>query len=182
MNKNAGLLLLLFVVNFLYATGLSQEKAGGKELTVQVRVLKADLTGHKLRLSWKIANESAKAVYVYATFLHGPPAGYETSDKGVLVVNTSMMRKSPVGVNFYPKAEFLELAPGRSLKGSLRDAALPDSILKPLPKAVMLNIAYGEDIAQVKEQLRVTRSTDQHPANPIVEWQILAHSEMFALR
>lgn len=182
MNKNAGLLLLLFVVNFLHANCLSQEKAGGEKLTVQVRVLKANLTGHKLRLSWKIANDSAKAVYVYATFLHGPAAAYETSDKDVLVVNTSLLRKSPVGVNFYPKAEFLELSPGKSLKGVLRDAGLPDSMLKPFPKAVILNIAYGGDIAAVKEQLRAARSSDQHPANPIVEWQTLAHSEMVVLR
>jgi hypothetical protein len=182
MNKSVGLLLLLFVVNFLQTDGLSQEKAAGEKLMVQVRVLKAGLTGHKLALSWKIANDSAKTVYVYATFLHGPAAAYESSDKDTLVVNTSLTRKSPMGVNFYPKAEFLELAPGKSLKGTLRDAELPDSILKPKPKAVILNIAYGENIADVREQLRVAHSSDQHPANPIVEWQTVAHSEMFALR
>jgi hypothetical protein len=182
MNKSAGLLLLTFVVGFLQANGFSQGKVESETPLVQVRVLKAGLEGHKLRLSWKITNNSAKTVYVYASFLHGPAAAYETNDKDVLAVNTSLTRKSPVGVNFYPKAEFLELAPGKSLSGTLRDAELPDSVLNPKPKAVTLNIAYGKDIAELKEQLRVARSSGQHPANPIVDWQTVAHSEMFALR
>ncbi len=96
-------------------------------------------------------------------------------------MNTSLMHKAPVGVNFYPEAQFLKLAPGKSIRGTLRDAELPDSVVKAGPKAAMLNVAFGSEIAQLEQAVRMARLSDQHPANPIVEWQTIAHSNVMAL-
>ncbi len=182
MNKTARLLLLCATLRLISPAAIGQEKATEEKSILQIHLLNAKIRGHKLTLSWEIANNGPKVVYVYSTFLYGPSAGNELDNKGVLVVNTSLMHKSPVGVNFYPKAQFLKLGPGKSIKGTLRDAEGPDSQLKAGPRAVMLNVAYGSEIAQVEQALQAARSSDQHPANPIVEWQTIAHSKVFALR
>ena len=182
MNKTARLLLLCSALSLLSAAVFGQEKATEGKSMLQLHLLNAKIHGRKLTLSWEIANNGPTVVHVYSTFLHGPSAGYELDNKGVLVANTSLMHKSPVGVNFYPKAEILKIEPGKSIKGTLRDGEGPDSLLKTGSKAVMLNVAYGTEIAQLEKALRAARSSDQHPANPIVEWQTIAHSNVFTLR
>jgi hypothetical protein len=183
MNKTARLLLLCVTLSLLSSAAVGQAQATGDKSMLQIHLLNAKVRGRKLTLRWQIANSGPAVVYVYSTFLHGPAAGYQLSDKSVLIVNTSLMTKSPVGVNFYPKAQFLKIEPGKSIRGTFRDGEGPDYLLKTgSSRAVILNVAYGSEIAQLEQGLRAVRSSDQHPANPIVEWQTIAHSNALDLR
>jgi hypothetical protein len=183
MNKTARLLLLCATLSLLSSAAVGQAKTTEEKSMLQVHLLNANVHGRKLTLKWEIANNGPAVVYIYSTFLRGPAAGYELGDKGVLIANTSLMHKSPVGVNFYPRAQFLKIEPGKSIKGTLRDGEGPDSLLKTeSSRAVILNVAYGSEIAQLEQALRAARSSDQHPANPIVEWQTIAHSNAMDLR
>ena len=149
---------------------------------VHVEVLNARCAKKKLLLSWRITNNESKPIYVYATFLKGPAAGFEEAEKGVLTLHTSLKGKIHAGVNFYPKAEFTELAPLSSLEGKLEDKQICTQLPTPKPRDVSLDVAYGFEVAQVKKSLQSGTNADEHPANPIVNWRALAQSKPAPLR
>jgi hypothetical protein len=119
---------------------------------------------------------------VYATFLKGPAAGFDEGAQGVLTLHTSLKDKIHAGVNFYPKAEFTELAPHSSLEGKLEDEQICSQLPTPGPRDVVLDVAYGFEVAQVKKSLQLASNSNEHPANPIVDWRTLAHSQKAPLR
>lgn len=65
------------------------------------------------------------------------------------------------------------VAPAKQSALNLTDTPRPEEVL---------SVAYGSEIAQLEQALRAARSSDQHPANPIVEWQTIGHSNALDLR
>jgi hypothetical protein len=167
----------LILLNLL---SLGQVTSGSSGVDVQV--LSASCSKKKLLLHWRVTNNVERTIYVYTTFLKGPAAGFDEDDFGVLTLHTSLKEKIHVGVNFYPEAEFREVAPGGSIEGTLQDGQVCSQLTAPKPRGVALDVAYGFDVAAIKKSLRAVADSNEHPANPIVDWRTLAHSRPTPLR
>jgi len=84
-----------------------------------------------------------------------------------------------------PSREFLELTPGSSKEGTLKDKELCSYLPRPKPSRLALDIAFGYEIEKVKEAIRLTNYTSrpvESPGNPIVDWRTLVNSEPIPLR
>ena len=173
---------ILVPLTCLFLLGLVCAASDAPRIGVHVQVLNARCAKKKLVLSWRITNNEGKPAYVYATFLKGPAAGFDEGEQGVLILHTSLKDKIHTGVNFYPKAEFTELAPHSSLEGKLEDGQFCSQLQTPKPREVVLDVAYGLEVAQVKRSLQSVSDSNEHTANPIVDWRTLAQSQKAPLR
>lgn len=168
---------LMTILGLICAATSAPQSAG-----VHVEVLTARWSQKKLLLTWRIINNENRAVYIYSTFLRGPAAAFDQNTRGVLSLHTSLKNKIDAGVNFYPKAEFTELAPGGSIEGTFRDKQLCSELPASKPREVVLDVAFGFEVAKVKEALHLAVKSGEHPANPIVDWRTLAQSKPTVLR
>lgn len=170
------LLASLIVLSLLCAAN----GTGGSGVNVQV--LSANCGNKRLILHWRITNNESKPIYLYATFLKGPAAGFDEDDRGVLMLHTSLKDKIHAGVNFYPKAEFTELAPRSSLEGTLQDEQLCSQLTTPKPRDIALDVAFGLEVTEIKKSLQSVANFNEHPANPIVDWRTLILSKPTRLK
>jgi hypothetical protein len=178
LSQTRTLLYSTFLVLSLVSAGKDSPQTTG----VYLQVLTAKCGQNKASLTWRITNNESKAVYLYSTFLRGPAAAFDQDAQGVLNLHTSLQEKIHAGVNFYPNAEFIELAPGGSLEGTFRDKQLCSELPAAKPREVTLEVAFGFDVAQVKEAVHSATRSSEHPANPIVDWQTRVRSKPVPLR
>jgi hypothetical protein len=174
------LLVALFPVFALCRVSLADGYRDALRVTIaQV----SPMSGGSLRLHWSIVNRSSKVVTVYGTFLHGPAAGHQGLSPTEIEVFTSLMKRSDVDVNDYPKATFLDLRPGERVEGDFTESMLVDHWAKP-GERLRLDVAYGYDKDALQHALAEQAISPHggHPANPIVDWQKIVKSGQVLLR
>ena len=173
--KIPALIAGLLILATLAPMNATDVQSDGDAPLVQVMSTKCD--HHALFAKWRITNNADKQIFVYSTFLHGPAAELERSGR-VLVVHTSITRKSHhIAVNYYPPATFIEIEPGSSIVGDFKDRDACSNSGKTGPTSVALSLAFGFEIESVKKALSTIDTSEEHPANPIVDWRKIAQSE-----
>ena len=171
--------LVCILVAFLQRSS-AQEKQAANNPAPTVEVTSARLDDHRMMLDWKIINHAEQTLYVYSTFLFKWGAAYRLQAPNRMVISTSLEQKLPGSVSYYPEAQFLPIARGRAFVGRLVADEVPD--LKPTPDAVVLDISYGWQVTGVKAAIAKASEAEEHPGNPIVDWQSIAHSNVIYLR
>ena len=152
--------------------------------TPQLTITDVHLYKHKgVRLQWKLVNHGSQPIFVYSTFLEGRHRAAEWMKRpdGVFEIHTSLSHKLDMQVNYYPKATFVKIEPNSERIGSFDD---PDPTVR-LAKAdrVLFTIAYGADVESVQQALKLYYNKGTgHPANPIVDWQCIAMSNILQVR
>jgi hypothetical protein len=136
-------------------------------LTLEKPIVKS---GRHFSAKWTIANGSSKTIWIYSTFLKGPGAGITEDASGVVILRTSIASIETVGVNTYPRADFLKLAPGMTISGTLADE-LPTELRQTLPRRLRMEVAFGLTIDGVRERIAEAYRNGEHPANPIIRWR-----------
>lgn len=135
-----------------------------------------------LDLHWKITNITSHDVVIYSSFLHGPTLQHRQDIDGCSELYTSLTAKLDVGVYYYPKAEFITLHPRESAEGDLKDSLKSDRWVKR-GSTIALNVSYGSDLPAIQEALKQQFLHGQgHPANPLVDWQRFARSNVLSLK
>jgi len=135
-----------------------------------------------VHLKWRILNTADVPIYVYSTFLTGSrAAAWSERSDGTFEIRTSLNTKLHMTAYSYPKAVFTRIEPHSTLDGDLSD---PAPRLRKLNKVrISLSVAYGNSIARVEQDLQASAHVDaEHPANPIVEWQCIAWSNVVKLK
>jgi hypothetical protein len=161
----------LLAISLLFAMGIgvpgmAQQK---NKPVLSVSLSNARLHHKTLSFAWHIDNRSSEPLYVYSTFLNGPPAA-TTANGTVLQERTSLSATEPVGVNAYPPAKFLRIEPGGVLDGKFVDRQVNLTMLKGIT-TVEMEVAFGREAEEVTRQVALTSRNGNHPANPIVTWQ-----------
>lgn len=162
-------------------TGEKAEDAGSLQVTIS-KVVAMKEGG--IRLDWRLTNPSNSPLFVYSTFLRGPATEWGAQGE-VCEIHTSLAEKMfDVQLNYYPKAEFMEIEPGGERNGVFADSRPSAECQKSHPKGMIFLVGYGSDIRAVKEALQRVYSSNslhpEHPANPIVDWQHIAKSNAVA--
>lgn len=148
----------------------------------------------KLRLHWKITNKNHHPVYVYSSLLKQPPfveIAVDASSRTIEIRFTRITSITP-GVNYFPAADFEEIGTEQSWKGDYVGAdAISSDLLSGPDKnrqdsspiltgewRIRAAIAYGDEIDSVQSAIKKSEANgDEHPINPVVNWQKIQYSE-----
>lgn len=136
---------------------------------LSVSLSDARLSHKTLSFRWHLTNKSGGPLYVYATFLNGPPAATAVQS-GVICEKTSLSTAEPVGVNAYPPAKFLRIEAGETLDGKFVDRQAGTAVFTGVT-TVEMEVAFGKEVEELKRQIALTSRNGNHPANPIVSWR-----------
>lgn len=164
-----------------------------------VTIAEPTLVGGRLAFAWEIKNTASEPQYVYSTLIeHAHFAEIVTSaETGLIKVHFLSLKPLNILPYSFPKATFVEILPGKVLQGRFvgevdpKWAAAPHANEKDdktvLPKSswrVQAVIAFGKEIESVRRKLEGMRADgiQEHPINPVVEWQKIVASEPVALR
>lgn len=155
-----------------------------KSCDAQPEVIVSDATHvkHKgIQLKWRIVNHRDRPIFVYSTFLFGPrAAAWRKRKDGVFEIHISLPEKLGWYVYSYPKAVFSRVDAHGELKGVFIDPNPTIDLQKD--SRVLLDVAYGSDVQQVKRALQDEfRHGSGHPANPLVDWQCIASSTVVSI-
>jgi len=182
MNCAKWILVLTLSCNWacLFGQELAQPPAMSKGLLVSVDNVSCDERALPI-FDWKISNPTQATAFIYATFLHGPAASWQLdSSTHVFTVWSSLPNKADYAVNDYPRARFLPIKAGETISGRYigrLPKQRPCSSCGQVPKeaaSLVFAVAFGWSTDSVESQLRTGNYV--HPANPIVDWQIVSRS------
>lgn len=162
------IIVFAFVAVLLGRASMAGQHRGVAALSVSLS--HARMNASSLSFDWRLLNSSSKPLYVYSTFLKGPAAVVPTNQSGLIKVRTSLRTAESVGVNAYPPPKFLRIEPGEILSGKFVESKLSRGVRKGA-NAVEMEVAFGTEIDELKEQISMTSRNGEHPANPIVAWQ-----------
>ena len=131
----------------------------------------ARLSHKTLSFTWHLKNRSSEPLYVYSTFLSGPPAATAAQPQpGVICERTSLRTAETAGVNAYPPAKFLRIEAGETVDGRFVDRQADPAVFRGIT-TVEMEVAFGREVEELKRQIALTSGNGNHPANPIVSWQ-----------
>lgn len=159
---------------------------------VEVKVVAPTLSNNLLDFRWEMMNTSAKPIFIYYALLENPASAeyrfdHETRTLQVLFLSLQTIPAIPY---YYPEPSFIKIPPGQSIQGhfagkrSIGDLTGPTQSGKHADEGsaaasqwrVEVLVAYGEEIESVQKAIRELKGA-QHPINPIVRWQRIAHSQ-----
>lgn len=127
-----------------------------------------------LEIHWKISNPNREPVFVYSALLEKKAAQFvevETNNARKSVeIRFTRLAKIALEPNFFPKAAFLKIEPGKSTEGDFSLIKIPAG-----EWSVTASIGYGGEIESVQKQAADAKG--EHPVNPVVAWQKSASSE-----
>lgn len=168
--------VLFYSLLALNAQGDSQTKLCSQQPQVTIR--NAVVKKHGIQLSWKIVNPGNTRIFVYSPFLESRRAAAWIKRKdGILEIRTSLPSKLNMTAYGYPEAKFVQIEPHGALEGVFVD---PDPTVRIARSTQLIFfIAHGDDVEGVKEALHQHYLHGAgHPANPIVDWQCVAASNI----
>src|SRR5262249_54359384 len=136
-----------------------------------------------LEFHWRISNAASEPVYVYSTLLRQPAGAEIDVDAQQSMIEIRFLRLQPiaVGVNSFPEAGFMQIAPNEAKEGRFQSAAPVAQVskeIKPGNWRVRIRVAYGYEIESLKNALAQSLARgEEHPINPIVRWQKISYSD-----
>ena len=139
------------------------------QTALSVSLSDARLSHKTLSFTWHLKNRSSEPLYVYSTFLNGPPAATAVQP-GVICERTSLRTAETAGVNAYPPAKFLRIEAGETLDGRFVDRQADAAVFRGIT-TVEMEVAFGREVEELKRQIVLSSGNGNHPANPIVSWQ-----------
>jgi hypothetical protein len=131
-----------------------------------------------VKLKWKIFNPSETPIFVYSTFLENRrAAAWVKRQDGVLEIHTSLPAKLNMTAYSYPEAAFIRIEPKTMREGIFIDPK--PTIHAHKSNQLVFTVAFGVEVERVKQALRDHfYHGEGHPANPIVDWQCIATSNV----
>jgi len=173
MKKSIALTLLLALLGMTRTTWCEEKNA-----RLKIAVTEALLTPDGvLHCKWKISNAGREVVHVYGTFLHGPSDDMLDVQGRTAVVRTTWLREVKADPAYYfPKPEFIDLAPGTEITGALERRPPAKGNAGQLQN-VEIVVGYGTDIEKVNRDIQQSLAKGaEFQANAVVRWQSLASS------
>ena len=137
---------------------------------------KRQLQQKKLLLHWRVNQQRGKNyLRVTTTFLKGPAARIRRGRLRSPNASHVAQGEDPAwGANLFIRRRNLETSlPVAPFEGTLQDGQVCSQLTAPKPRGVALDVAYGFDVAAIKKSLRAVAESNEHPANPIVDWRTL---------
>jgi hypothetical protein len=135
-----------------------------------------------IQLKWKIVNPNETQIFIYSTFLGDRrAAAWIKRPDGILEVHTSLPSKLKTTAYSYPHAAFIKMEPRTAIEGVFID---PEPTVRARRSdQLVFTVAYGMEVEAVKQALRDHfYHGEGHPANPIVDWQCIAISNLTQIR
>lgn len=175
MRKSVTVTLLLVLFASLGRTTWGEGKTTPLKLTVMEAVVTPDGVLH---CKWKMHNAGKEVIHVYAPFLYGPSDDMlDITRGGTALVRTTWLREIKAYPAYYfPKPEFIDVAPGAEITGAL------DRSPQAKQKAIKLQklrivVGYGSDTDKLNSDVQqsLTKGTE-FQANAVIRWQSLAYS------
>jgi len=177
MMKNKPYLLLVYLFAILSISPSCFAKSCDAPIEVTISAA-TRLKQKGVGLRWKIHNRGNQPVFVYSTFLDRRQAlTWERREDGTLGIYTFLPGKLRMTAYSFPKAAFTKLEPNKNMEGVFEDTRPTVAVHKS--EKIVLLVAYGPNVDQLQKDLEeYSHSGDGHPANPIVDWQCVATSNV----
>ena len=127
---------------------------------------------------WKMRNTGSELIHVYGPFLHGSSDDMlNVLQGGVVLVRTTWLRDVKAYPAYYfPKPEFIDVAPGAEIAGALERRLQAKAKASQMQRLEMV-VGFGSDIERLHSDIQqsLTKETE-FQANAVMRWQSLAYS------
>jgi len=167
-------LLGLFAIAHLVAWG---EKGS---VPLKVTVTEAVVTSDGvLHCKWEMRNDGKEVLHVYAPYLHGSANGMiDALNTKTPIVRTTWLREVPqYPMYYFPKLEFIDVAPGAEVTGALERRPQSKEETAHL-RELEIVVGYGTDTEKLNSDIQqLLNKAVEFQSNALVRWQKLVYSE-----